>query len=54
MPIVPHQNTEEKQIFSTVERFFKDFKVGALLKQSNFCKESGVSCLSIAALTLFP
>jgi len=47
MTIVPHQSADEKQIFSAVDRFFKDFRIGALLKQSNFCKESGFSCLTV-------
>jgi hypothetical protein len=47
MPIVPQQNTNEKQILSAIDKFFKDFKIGALLKQSNFCKEGGIPCLSV-------
>lgn len=47
MPIVPQQNTNEKQILSVIDKFFKDFKIGALLKQSNFCKEGGIPCLLV-------
>jgi len=47
MTIVPQQNTNEKQIISVINKFFKDFRIGALLKQSNFFKESGVPCLQV-------
>jgi hypothetical protein len=45
--ILPQQNTNEKQILSVIDKFFKDFKTGVLLKQSNFCKEGGVPCLYV-------
>lgn len=47
MPILPQQNANEKQILSVIDKFFKDFKIGILLKQSNFCKENGVPCLLV-------
>lgn len=42
-----YASTIEKQMNSIIDKFFKDFRVGALLKQSNFCKESGVPCLLV-------
>lgn len=45
MTIIPQQNIKEKHILSVIDKFFKDFKIGALLKQSNFCKEGGVCLL---------
>jgi hypothetical protein len=30
--IVPQQNTNEKQILSVIDKFYKDFRIGTLLK----------------------
>jgi len=40
--IVSQKDKNEKQILSTIDKFFKDFKdfkIGSLLKQSNFYKD---------------
>ena len=41
------KNDTEKQFKSTVDTFFKKNKINSLLKQSNFCKEKGISCGAI-------
>ena len=47
MTIIPNSQTSEKQISSKVDRFFKELQVGKLLKQSNFYKECGFTCLFV-------
>ncbi len=42
-PIIPEHNHEEKQIRSTIKRFFKEYHIAALLRQSNFFKAKGFS-----------
>ncbi|KYH30050.1 transposase DDE domain protein [Clostridium tepidiprofundi DSM 19306] len=44
--IIPNNDTEKK-FKSTIDRFFKKNKIGSILKQSNFCKEKGFSCILI-------
>ncbi len=47
MTIIPNYQTSEKRISSKVDRFFKELQVGKLLKQSNFYKECGFTCLFV-------
>ena len=44
--IIPNTDTEKK-FNSTINRFFKNYKVNSLLRQSNFRKEKGFSCTLI-------
>ncbi|WP_099192871.1 IS4 family transposase [Tepidibacter mesophilus] len=44
--IIPN-NDSEKKLNSTINRFFKNYKVNSLLRQSNFRKEKGFSCTLI-------
>jgi hypothetical protein len=47
MNIVSQKSEAEKQLSTTIDKFFREFKIGSLLKQSNFYKESGVQCLTL-------
>lgn len=47
MPILSQNEANDKQILSIIDKFFKDCRIGALLKRSNFCKEKGISCILI-------
>jgi hypothetical protein len=44
--IISNDNTD-KQFNFTINRFFKDNKIGYLLKQCNFLKEKWFSCIKI-------
>ncbi len=44
--IIPNNNTEKK-FDSTINRFFKDNKINSILRESNFKKEKGFSCILI-------
>jgi hypothetical protein len=44
--IIPDDN-KDKQLNFTINRFFKDNKIGSILKQCNFSKEKGLSCIKI-------
>ena len=41
------QNQQNEELISTISRFFKDFKVGDLLRKCNATKEKGVPVLDI-------
>lgn len=45
--IIPEDLLQENQIKSKVDHFLKKHKIGILLKQSNFYKEKGFSCILI-------
>lgn len=47
MNILLQKDNGEKQISSKIDKFFKDFKIGSLLKQSNFYKQSGIQCIAL-------
>ena len=44
--IIPNDN-KDKQLNFTIDKFFKTNKIGHILKQCNFCKEKGFSCIKI-------
>lgn len=44
--IIPN-NDYEKKFNSTISRFFKDNKINSILRESNFKKEKGFSCILI-------
>lgn len=46
MTIIPHSMTGE-QLESRVDRFFREQRIGALLKQANFSKTFGFSCVFV-------
>jgi hypothetical protein len=46
MSILPKSSASE-QITSKVDHFFREQRIGSLLKQSNFVKECGFTCLEI-------
>lgn len=46
MSIIPNSPASD-QLASKSDRFFNEFKIGKLLKQSNFLKESGFTCLEL-------
>lgn len=50
MSIVSHNWDNENRFYSTVDNFFKEHHIGSLLKNSNFYKEKGISCLSVFKL----
>ena len=44
--IIPNNNDIEK--FSiTINKFFSVNKIGHILKQCNFCKDKGISCIKV-------
>ncbi len=45
--IIPQNNYNEKQINSRIFSFFKDIKLGKLLRKSNILKLRGASCLIV-------
>ena len=45
--ILPETYSEENQIKSQTDKFFNQYRIGTLLRQSNFDKEKGFSCLNI-------
>lgn len=47
MSIVSNSLASEQQLTSKVDRFFKNQRIGSLLKQSNFFKECGFTCLEL-------
>jgi hypothetical protein len=47
MSIIPNSSASGQQLTSRVDRFFKEQKISSLLKQSNFFKESGFTCLEL-------
>jgi len=47
MTIVPNSSASEQQLTSKVDHFFKEQRIGTLLKQSNFFKDSGFTCLEL-------
>ncbi len=46
MSIIP-QNQQGEELFNTISSFFKTFKIGALLRKCNACKQKGVPVLDI-------
>lgn len=46
MSIIP-QSQDETELFNTISRFFKDFKIGDLLRKCNACKQKGVPAIDI-------
>jgi hypothetical protein len=47
MSIIPNPSAPEQQLTSKVDRFFKEQRIGTLLKQSNFFKDCGFTCLEL-------
>ncbi|MEW9673306.1 transposase [Ammoniphilus sp. 3BR4] len=47
MSIIPNSSASEQQLTSKVDRFFKEQSIGTLLKQSNFFKDCGFTCLEL-------
>ncbi|WP_102398663.1 IS4 family transposase [Haloimpatiens massiliensis] len=47
MNTIISNDTTDKQLNFTINRFFKDNKIGYILKQCNFSKEKGFSCIKI-------
>ena len=45
--IIPQNDYNEKQINSRIISFFKDIKLGKLLRKSNILKLRGASCLIV-------
>ncbi len=45
--ILPETYSEENQIKSQTGKFFDQYRIGTLLRQSNFDKEKGFSCFNI-------
>jgi len=45
--ILPEQYEVEKQFNSRVNNFLSKYKIGKILKNSNFCKQKGISCFII-------
>lgn len=46
MSIIP-QNQKDTELFNTISRFFKTFRIGDLLRKCNACKQKGVPALEI-------
>ena len=46
MSIIP-QNQQGEELFNTISSFFKNFKIGDLLRKCNACKQKGVPILDI-------
>ena len=46
MSIIP-QNQKDEELFNTISRFFKTFRIGDLLRKCNACKQKGVPTLEI-------
>ena len=46
MSIIP-QNQKDEELFNTISRFFKIFRIGDLLRKCNACKQKGVPTLEI-------
>ncbi|OPJ65235.1 hypothetical protein CLORY_02350 [Clostridium oryzae] len=44
--IIPNDNNN-KQLNFAITRFFKDNKIGYILKQCNFSKGKGFSCIKV-------
>jgi hypothetical protein len=47
MSIVSKSSASEQQLTSKIDHFFKEHRIGSLLKQSNFVKECGFTCLQL-------
>ncbi len=47
MNTIISNDATDKQFNFTINRFFKDNKIGYILKQYNFSKEKGFSCIKI-------
>lgn len=47
MNTIISNDNENKQLNFTINRFFKDNKIGSILRQCNFSKEKGFSCIKI-------
>lgn len=45
--ILPGTFSDENQVQSQIDKFFKQYSIGSLLKHSNFDKEKGFSCLHL-------
>lgn len=45
--IIPDNYYLDKTLVNNIDSFFKKYKVSSLLKQSNFNKDKGVSCINI-------
>ena len=41
------QNQEETELLNTISKFFKDFKIGDILRKCNACKQKGVPVIDI-------
>ena len=41
------QNANDEELFNTISWFFKNFKIGDLLRKCNACKQKGVPVLDI-------
>ena len=46
MPIIS-QNQQDEELFNTISGFFKNLKIGDLLRRCNACKQKGVPVLDI-------
>ncbi|MFD3155484.1 transposase (plasmid) [Haloimpatiens sp. FM7330] len=44
--IIPNDN-KDKQLNFTINRFFKDNKIGSILRKCNFSKQKGFSCITV-------
>lgn len=47
MYIIPDNYYSDKTLIANIDSFFKEYKVSSLLKQSNFSKAKGVSCINV-------
>ncbi|SHJ96965.1 hypothetical protein, partial [Paramaledivibacter caminithermalis] len=45
--IISEKCGDDKKIKTIIDSFFKEYKIGTLLKQSNFYKQKGFSCLLV-------
>ena len=46
MSIIP-QNQKDEELFNTISKFFRTFRIGDLLRKCNACKQKGVPVLDI-------
>lgn len=47
MSIITQNHKENKELNNTIERFFSEYKIGALLRKCNAGKEKGISVISV-------
>jgi hypothetical protein len=47
MPIISQNNTNKKELFDCIQRFFSKHRIGTILKKCNGTKEKGVPAISL-------